>query len=144
MIRVRKSKDYAEAFITFGVASEPCFHLLVPLTEARREQGLQKFPKPGPREGMLFTSDNDWPNVGRVSMWLASVSTALDMVWLDAGGHVLAVRPEIRPGDPRTFSYQALACVEVAGGTCKRLGIKDGTPYALHGGSCAQPLDLLL
>lgn len=61
-------------------------------TADRRAAGLSKLDAV-PNDGMLL----QWDAPGRHPIWMSGMRFALDLVWLDAGGRVLSVLPNVPP-----------------------------------------------
>ena len=106
MTRVVRSV-LAVAFLACGVAfaapaprwavavlpSGHSFSLEVAADELSRQRGYMGRASVGPREGMIFVFDDE----SQHSFWMKDCKIALDMVWLDAGGHVVWIAANRQP-----------------------------------------------
>jgi uncharacterized membrane protein (UPF0127 family) len=93
-------------------------------TPDERAKGLMFRPALAPDHGMLFV----FPYTREVSFWMENTPQALDLVFIDAEGHVAAVmqgqplsRAIIDPQVPVRF------VLELAAGVASRSGIRHGT-----------------
>jgi len=126
------STDYSpDLILSFDTVPRAKFRVAVPRTMHALEKGLQDAPLLAARGGMLFRS-LVWPLPQSIPMWVpAPVNEPLDLVWLGEDGHVNQTVRRVKPGDLKTYSRKAVACVEVRGGTCRRFGIDVGTRWEL-------------
>jgi len=92
-----------------------------------RAQGLMFRDHLAPDAGMLFffASEGEYP------FWMKNTRIPLDMIWIDSGRRVAAVKFEVPPcGADPCPSYppnaQARYVLEVAGGVARQHGIKAG------------------
>ena len=93
-------------------------------SSTRQEQGLM-FQKWMPADrGMLFPEDT--PRVK--SMWMKNTLIPLDMLFIDAKGRIIAIRPRTTPEslDIITFPQPVKAVLELNGGACERSHIRVG------------------
>lgn len=93
-------------------------------TPRAREQGLMFVPQMAASQAMFFVYDPP----ARVSMWMKNTLIPLDMLFVDAGGCVIMVRPDARPESLELIrSPDAVALVvELTGGSAARHGIATG------------------
>ena len=93
-------------------------------TPQTREQGLMFVPQMEASQAMFFVYEPP----ARVAMWIKNTLIPLDMLFVDAGGCVIMVRRDARPGSLELIrSPDAVALVvELAGGTATRYGIAAG------------------
>ena len=93
-------------------------------TPQTREQGLMFVPQMEASQAMFFVYEPP----ARVAMWMKNTLIPLDMLFVDAGGCVIMVRRDARPGSLELIrSPDAVALVvELAGGTATRYGIAAG------------------
>jgi len=104
------------------------FSLEVAADDLSRQKGYMERESVGPREGMIFVFDEDAIH----SFWMKDCKVALDMVWLDAEGHVVWIAANRKPcpavGDcpsivpPRPARY----VIEFAAGTSAKESLKPG------------------
>jgi uncharacterized membrane protein (UPF0127 family) len=96
----------------------------------RRARGLMFVKQLADDEGMLFIYERPQP----VSMWMKNTFIPLDMLFVSADGKVMRVVENTTPHSLDTIDSQgdALAVVELKGGTAKRLGIARGA-QVIHG-----------
>jgi uncharacterized membrane protein (UPF0127 family) len=78
---------------------------------------------------MLFLSSR-YPREERIAMWMASVSYALDMVWI-ARGRVVRIESDVQPGDPATYFETAIACLEMSHPNAHLAGVDVGVPVRI-------------
>ena len=92
-----------------------------------RGQGLM-YRESLPRgEGMLFI----FPEPGEYPFWMKNTLIPLDMIWLDSGGKIVAIRPDSPPcrADPcPTYAPDAVSSLvlELAAGEAKAHGLSVG------------------
>jgi uncharacterized membrane protein (UPF0127 family) len=98
----------------------------VEVTETAEEKmlGLMYRVHLADNAGMLFVYDE--PQV--ITMWMRNTYIPLDMVFIRADGIVHRIEAWTEPLSERTISSVAkvTACLELAGGVAKRLGLKPG------------------
>ena len=102
-------------------------------TEAARERGLMFRRTLAPDTGMLFLFEQS----GFHAFWMKNTFIALDIVWLDGTGRVVAIAPSVPPctGDPcPTYSPTAESCavVEVVSGFAQRHGLRVGDRVTIN------------
>lgn len=114
-------------------------------TDATRQRGLMFRESLAQNEGMIFV----FTQAGYYPFWMKNCVIALDMLWLDAGGTVLAIQHSVPPCrlpncTPPCHSDEcptvapdsrapALYVVEVASGFAKQHGVKAGDKLVLKG-----------
>jgi uncharacterized membrane protein (UPF0127 family) len=89
-----------------------------------RERGLMYVRDMPPDRGMLFVFE--FPQV--VAFWMKDTYIPLDLVFLAEDGTVLNVAANAKPLslDPIESEGDALAVLELRGGTAKKIGLKAG------------------
>jgi uncharacterized membrane protein (UPF0127 family) len=100
------------------------FNVWIADTPERSEQGLMFLQWLPTDQGMLFPQDA--PRVMR--MWMKNTLIPLDMVFIDAKGHIVAIHEHATPRSEDIISSPAAvkAVLELAGGECATLGIRVG------------------
>ncbi len=104
------------------------FVLEVAADDLARQRGYMGRERVGPREGMIFVYDQD----GKHSFWMKNCKVALDIVWLDANGHVVFAATDRQPcpatGDCPSIAPNVPArfVVEFAAGTVAAESLKSG------------------
>jgi uncharacterized membrane protein (UPF0127 family) len=93
-------------------------------TPAQMSQGLMFRQSLPPDAGMLF----DYQTPSMASMWMKNTLIPLDMLFVDAGGHVVNIHERAVPGSLEALAAAApvRAVIELNGGTAARLGIRPG------------------
>jgi uncharacterized membrane protein (UPF0127 family) len=93
-------------------------------TPAQMEQGLMFRRSLAADAGMLF----DYRAPSMATMWMKNTLIPLDMLFVDAGGHIVNIHERAVPGSLATIGAAApvRAVVELNGGTASRLGIRPG------------------
>jgi len=107
------------------------FRVLVADTPERQERGLM-FVTHLPRDvGMLFPQDP--PQV--VHMWMKNTLIPLDMLFIDAGRHVVYIRANAAVESLELISTPQLtqSVLEIGGGEAARRGIRVGDEIAMSG-----------
>jgi uncharacterized membrane protein (UPF0127 family) len=94
-------------------------------TPQRDQQGLMFVKSMDEHEGMLFVFQD---STGPVSMWMKNTYIPLDMLFMDAKGHVDYIKVNATPLSldiiaPPRAEY---AVLELNGGATQRLGIHEG------------------
>jgi uncharacterized membrane protein (UPF0127 family) len=94
-----------------------------------RERGLMYVRDMPPDRGMLFVFEFPQP----VAFWMKDTYLPLDLVFLAEDGTVLNVAANAKPLslDPIESDGDALAVLEVLGGTAKKIGLKAGNRLQL-------------
>jgi uncharacterized protein len=108
-------------------------------TPERSEQGLMFLQWLPTDQGMLFPQDA--PRV--MHMWMKNTLIPLDMLFIDAKGHITAIHEHATPRseDIITSPTPVKAVLELAGGECATLGIRvgDQVRHKLFGTAIAGP-----
>jgi uncharacterized membrane protein (UPF0127 family) len=93
-------------------------------TPERSEQGLMFLQWLPTDQGMLFPQDA--PRV--MHMWMKNTLIPLDMLFIDAKGHIVAIHERATPRSEDIISSPTAvkAVLELAGGECATLGIRVG------------------
>jgi uncharacterized membrane protein (UPF0127 family) len=108
-------------------------------TPERSEQGLMFLQWLPTDQGMLFPQDA--PRV--MHMWMKNTLIPLDMLFIDAKGHIVAIHEHATPRSEDIISSPAAvkAVLELAGGECATLGIRvgDQVQHKLFGTAIAGP-----
>ncbi|MFL6247978.1 MAG: DUF192 domain-containing protein [Thermoanaerobaculia bacterium] len=99
-----------------------------------RAQGLMFRDHLDPSAGMLFF----FPAVGEYPFWMKNTRIPLDMIWIDAGRRIAAIKSDVPPCRTEDCpSYppnaQAQYVLEIAGGEAKRHGLKVGDQLRFEG-----------
>ena len=97
-------------------------------TPAERERGLMYRKHLPASEGMLFDFDSEQ----NVAMWMKNTFIPLDMLFIGGNGRISHIAADTKPLSTDIISSDGpvRAVLEVAGGTCARLGIKPGDRVA--------------
>lgn len=95
-------------------------------TEAKRIQGLSKWPKLPKDQAMLLVFDTD----KRHGIWMKDMQFAIDVIWIDRQKIVVDVIPNMKPSSYPTTYYSrtdARYILEVSAGQAKAKGFSVGT-----------------
>jgi uncharacterized membrane protein (UPF0127 family) len=100
------------------------FTVEVATAPAQMEQGLMFRRSLAPDAGMLF----DYQVPSMATMWMKNTLIPLDMLFVDARGHIVNIHERAVPGSLATLGASApvRAVIELNGGTASRLGIRPG------------------
>jgi uncharacterized membrane protein (UPF0127 family) len=100
------------------------FEIEVAATSDTQARGLMYRRKLAPDAGVLFV----YPATGPLSMWMKNTYLPLDMLFIDAAGHITHIVERTVPLSTRIIRSNgpARAVLEVNGGTVDRLGIAKG------------------
>jgi uncharacterized membrane protein (UPF0127 family) len=100
------------------------FSVWIADTPERSEQGLMFLQWLPTDQGMLFPQDA--PRV--MHMWMKNTLIPLDMLFIDAKGHIVAIHEHATPRSEDLISSPTAvkAVLELAGGECAALGIHVG------------------
>jgi uncharacterized membrane protein (UPF0127 family) len=118
-------QTFPTAPLTILTASGPHkFTVEIATTPAQEEQGLMFRRSLAPDAGMIF--EFAAPQVA--SFWMKNTLIPLDMLFVDASGHIVSIRERAVPGslEPIESAAPVRAVVEVNGGTAARLDIRPG------------------
>jgi uncharacterized membrane protein (UPF0127 family) len=116
---------FPTASLTIVSANGPHpFTVEVATTPAQMEQGLMYRRSLAPDAGMLF----DYGGPSMAMMWMKNTLIPLDMLFVDATGHIVNIHERAVPGSLDTIAAAApvRATIELNGGTAARLGIRSG------------------
>lgn len=122
---VAQLQRFPTARLTIVTAGGPHeFTVELATTPAQMEQGLMFRQSLAPDAGMLF----DFKSPQTVMMWMKNTWIPLDMLFVDASGHIVNIHERAVPGSLATIGSAApvRAVVELNGGTAARLGIRPG------------------
>lgn len=106
-----------------------------------RERGLMFVREMAADRGMLFVFE--FPQ--QVAFWMKNTVLPLDLVFIAEDGRVLNIAADARPYslDPIFSDGEALAVLEILGGTARKIGLKPGDRLTLPGlrttGTTADP-----
>jgi uncharacterized membrane protein (UPF0127 family) len=117
--------QFPTAELTIVTASGPHkFTIELATTPAQMEQGLMFRQSLAPDAGMLF----DFATPSMATMWMKNTLIPLDMLFVDATGHIVNIHERAVPRSLDTIAAAApvRAVIELNGGTAARLGIKPG------------------
>ena len=117
--------EFPTAPLTIVTASGPHrFTVELATTAAQMMQGLMFRQSLAPDAGMLF----DYRAPSMASMWMKNTLIPLDMLFVDAAGHIVNIHERAVPGslDPIAAAAPVRAVIELNGGTATRLGIRPG------------------
>ena len=105
-------------------AGEHLFRAELATTPAEQSQGLMYREHLKPDAGMLFV----FQPPRRVGFWMKNTLIPLDMLFVDAGGRIVAIEAEVAPHslDSRGPGVPVAAVLEINGGLAERLGIRVG------------------
>ncbi len=100
------------------------FSLHVARTPDHRRRGLMFVTRLDSDGGMLF----DFEVPRSVSMWMKNTPLSLDMLFVRADGRIANIASDTRPFSKEMIPSHGnvLAVIELAAGTARRLGIRDG------------------
>ena len=116
---------FPEAWVTVATrGGEHRFDVWVADTPARQQQGLMYVRELPPGRGMLFPLGT--PRYA--SFWMRNTFMPLDLVFIGPGGRVVNVIESAEPLSLRALESRApaIAVLELAGGTARRLGLRAG------------------
>jgi len=115
------------------------FTIWIADTPERSEQGLMFLQWLPADQGMLFPQDA--PRV--MHMWMKNTLIPLDMLFIDAKGHIVGIHERATPRSEEIISSPVAvkAVLELAGGECATLGIRvgDQVQHKLFGTGIAGP-----
>jgi uncharacterized membrane protein (UPF0127 family) len=117
--------QFPSAALTIVTASGPQkFTVELATTPEQMAQGLMFRRSLAPDAGMLF----DFESPSMATMWMKNTLIPLDMVFVDATGHIVNIHERAVPESLATIAAAApvRAVIELNGGTAARLGIRPG------------------
>ena len=117
--------QFPTAALTIMTASRPHkFTVEVATSAAQMMQGLMFRQSLAPDAGMLF----DYQAPSMATMWMKNTLIPLDMLFVDAAGHIVNIHERAVPGslDAIAAAAPVRAVIELNGGTAARLGIQPG------------------
>jgi uncharacterized membrane protein (UPF0127 family) len=105
------------------------FRVWIAADDKSRERGLMFVRDLPPDRGMLFVFEFPQP----VAFWMKNTYLSLDLVFIDAEGKVLNVAANAKPLslEPIQSRGDAIAVLEVRGGTARRIGLGAGDRVSL-------------
>ena len=117
-----------------GASGRQWFDVAVADTSARQELGLMFVLSLASDAGMLFPQQE--PHI--VTMWMKNTLIPLDMLFIDARGHIVCLLEKTKPKslDIRSCDKPVKAVLEINGGEVARRGIRRGdrVTYTLPSG----------
>lgn len=93
-------------------------------SEEERSTGLMFRRSIGAKEGMLFIYDGEQD----ITMWMKNTYISLDMIFVKRDGVISHIEANTEPFSQEIIGSggPALAVIEMAGGSARRLGLKPG------------------
>jgi uncharacterized protein len=121
----------AAPFKSLEIVSKTCVHVFsVTLAETpvQREKGLMFVKHLPDGQGMLF----DFKSEQDIAMWMKNTYIPLDMLFIRGDGRIARIAANTTPMSTAIIPsvVPVRAVLEVAGGTCARLGIRQGDRVA--------------
>lgn len=95
-------------------------------TDQERSQGLSNHPGLYPGQGLLFVFDRE----GQYSFWMKDMRFAIDILWINAQGHVVTIAHGVTPDTyPKAFTSDSPAqyVLEVPAGFALTHNIRVGS-----------------
>jgi hypothetical protein len=117
--------QFPTASLTILTASGPHrFTVELATSPEQMTQGLMFRQSLAPDAGMLF----DYQTPSMATMWMKNTLIPLDMLFVDASGHIVNIHERAVPGalDVIAAAAPVRAVIELNGGTAARLGIRPG------------------
>jgi len=117
--------QFPSAPLTILTAGGPHrFTVELATSPAQMMQGLMFRQSLAPDAGMLF----DYQAPSMATMWMKNTLIPLDMLFVDASGHIVNIHERAVPGSLDVIAAAApvRAVIELNGGTAARLGIHSG------------------
>lgn len=118
------------------------FRVWIAADDRSRERGLMHVRVLPPDRGMLFLFEQPQP----LAFWMKNTYLSLDLIFIDPVGRVLNVAANARPHslDPIRSEGDAIAVLELLGGTARSIGLRPGDRLTLPtlrttGGAAAGP-----
>jgi len=123
--------SFAAPTETLEIASQSGVHSFaveIADTEAAREKGLMYRKEVPEGTGMLFDFKAEQP----VTFWMKNTYVSLDMIFIRADGRIASIAENTEPMSEKLVPSGApvRGVLEVAAGTCRRLGIRPGDRVA--------------
>ena len=105
------------------------FRVWIAADDRSRERGLMHVRALPPDRGMLFVFEQPQP----LAFWMKNTYLSLDLIFIDPAGRVLNVAADTRPLslDPIPSDGEAIAVLEVLGGTARSIGLQSGDRLTL-------------
>lgn len=105
------------------------FDVWIAADDRSRERGLMHVRELPPDRGMLFIFERPQP----LAFWMKDTFLSLDLIFIDPAGRVLNVAVHARPHslDPIRSQGDAVAVLEVIGGTAEAIGLRTGDRLTL-------------
>jgi uncharacterized protein len=105
------------------------FGVWIAADDRSRERGLMYVRELPPGGGMLFLFEQPQP----LAFWMKNTYLSLDLIFIDPAGRVLNIAANTRPHslDPIPSDGEAIAVLEVLGGTARSIGLKPGNLLTL-------------
>ena|SRR5687768_3998712 len=105
------------------------FGVWIAADDRSRERGLMHVRELPPGRGMLFLFEQPQP----LAFWMKNTYISLDLIFIDPAGRVLNVAANTRPLslDPIPSDGDAIAVLEVVGGTARSIGLQPGDRLTL-------------
>lgn len=102
--------------------------------EAAREHGLMMRTSLAPNHGMLFV----FPDTAPRGFWMKNTLIPLDILYFDADRKLVSAQLDVPPckADPCPIypsTGPARYVLELAAGTARRIGVRDGDTLAIEG-----------
>lgn len=121
----------AEVVVESG-GTRHVFRAWIADTPERRAQGLMYVPALAPDRAMLFPNEP----ARHVSFWMRNTYIPLDLLFIAPGGRIANIVENAEPLSERMLpsAEPVVAVLELAGGTCARLGIAAGDRVRLPDG----------
>ena len=125
---VMDAPDYAIAQIQLTTANNATtinFSVKLAVTPSQHAYGLMFSPPLPPKSGMLFLFKNMKPR----TFWMKNTPIALDMLFFDDFGKLVALIENTKPNNLRLLhsGVEARYVLEIGGGEASRLKIKIGS-----------------
>jgi len=105
------------------------FGVWIAADDRSRARGLMHVHELPPGRGMLFLFEQPQP----LAFWMKNTYISLDLIFIDPAGRVLNVAANTRPLslDPIPSDGDAIAVLEVVGGTARSIGLQPGDRLTL-------------
>lgn len=119
-----------QARVQFTTASGVhAFGVWIAADDISRKRGLMFVRELPPGRGMLFLFEQPQPLV----FWMKNTYLSLDLIFIDPAGRVLNIAANTRPHslEPIPSDGEAIAVLEVVGGTARSIGLQPGDRLTL-------------